>query len=676
MAVMNVELLAYQEPNVARIQTIFLDRNHAIDTSPLGAGKMFMATHLATTVLRFPHVIVVSPKSTLPKWHTMRDTYQLPVAKGHFMTYAALRGTTQNGVIKAHGLLSANMIAVQKKNEEEDQFAGRRGHWDLRDFLDDGDETQQKTQEEDDAATVMTTTRVFTPTDRLLAMAKEGCLLILDEFQHVKNPSSQQKAAAAIIACLNDFGSQSKTLLLSGSPIDKATQIITLYRTLGIATKSELFAKNRYLHRILWRRGAFYEVLRYHAELDAAATIAVIEEYHEEEGRLPYDFVDAMIRDIERSQQQKGGNEPIWFEMDETDATVTNMPSELFHQLLYRLFLHVTKQYHVSYCNDPKEMGGEEVTIDLKRYNAYYKIKGRDAERLQKAVEDLSRIVSYDAKENTVSFTNEGDGNGGMLGKLAHALMEIETAKIGRIIAAVRQHHEVNPDHKICICVNYRKSIARLVAAFKNEKPLVIHGGTSVEARGQAIKAFAAETKTAPYLLIGNTQVLCTGIDLDDKVGTRPRFCIVSPNYSGITLYQLSHRFHRQDSKSDAVVHMMYSQGNAYEVRILDALSRKGSIMKGVTQEQQNVLQYPCDYEDLVVDEGALEAEVSENDESVDEDDKSDDDNEKKEEKEKDDVQSKKDEGVGQEEVVENGKKEKQEDVQLAEALSTALQIT
>ena len=586
----NVRLLAYQEPNVERILNIFEKQKHAIDTSPLGAGKMYMATFIART-MNFKHVVVVSPKSTLPKWQTMRTTFGLPVAAGHFMTYAALRGSAPNGMIKSNGLLRAETIETKKQNDDE---------------MEDAQQQQQHQQEKADlddekGEEKISTIRIYHPTTRLTNMATEGCLLILDEFQHVKNPSSQQKAAAAIIACLNTFPDTCKTLLLSGSPIDKANQIITLYRTLGIASKGELYAKNRYLNRILWRRGAFYEVFRYHAELDAAATIQVINDYYDEEGRLPYDFVDAMLRDIERAQQ---GDTRAWYEANENDATMSNMPTELFHQLLYRFFLCITKSHHVSYCNDPKE-SGEEAVIDLKRYNAYYTIGGKDAKRLKSAVDNLSRIVSFDAEQNTVSFTNEGGegGSAGVLGKLSQALMEIEGAKVNRIITAIKRYHELHPAHKICICVNYKRSITRLCAAFKDDKPLVIHGGSSLDQRAHAIRAFADASMNSPFLLIGNTQVLCTGIDLDDKVGTRPRFCIVSPNYSGITLYQLSHRFHRQDSKSDAVVHMMYSRGKTYEVRILDALSRKGSIMKGITQEQRNVLKYPCDYEELIIDD-------------------------------------------------------------------------
>lgn len=598
-----VQLLAYQEPNVARIIDIFTHQKHAIDTSPLGAGKMYMATSISRQ-LGFKHVVVVSPKSTLPKWQTMKEMFGLPVDEGHFMTYAALRGSNKNGPIKKHGLLNAKTISVKKPTGNEDDVGDApptrsagfspSSEWEDNGNWADGDDESEEEEEE-------ITIRIFEASDRLKKMAEEGCIFILDEFQHIKNTSSQQKAATEIIKCLNDFPDQSKTLFLSGSPVDKATQIITLYRTLGIAKKPELYAKNRYLGRILWRRGAFYEVLMYHAALDPATTIQVIEDYAEDEGRLPYDFVDAMIRDIERIRPN-GEAEKDWFETDETEATVTNMPTELFHQLMYRLFLYVTKRFHVSYCNDPKETG-EENTVELKRYNAFYSIEGKDAEKLASAIDDLSRVVSFDDKDNTVTFGGGGDGGTFILHKLTKALMEIEAAKIGKICEVIKKYCRDNPTHKVCICVNYKDSITRLCEEFEKERPLVIHGGSSLLARSNAIKSFADDSPRSPALLIGNTQVLCTGIDLDDKVGNRPRFCIVSPNYSGITLYQLSHRFHRQDSKSDATVHMMYSKGKNFEVRILDALSRKGSVMKGITQEQQNVLKYPCDYENLVMDD-------------------------------------------------------------------------
>jgi hypothetical protein len=60
---------------------------------------------------------------------------------------------------------------------------------------------------------------------------------------------------------------------------------------------------------------------------------------------------------------------------------------------------------------------------------------------------------------------------------------------------------------------------------------------------------------------------------------------LISPNYHTLNLYQLGHRFQRMDTKSGAGVQMVFAK-HAHKLPILDALSRKGSVMWETTPEQ------------------------------------------------------------------------------------------
>ena len=94
-----------------------------------------------------------------------------------------------------------------------------------------------------------------------------------------------------------------------------------------------------------------------------------------------------------------------------------------------------------------------------------------------------------------------------------------------------------------------------------------------------------------------NVSVISTGIDLDDKHGSFPRVCFVSPNYNTINIYQLGHRFLRGlDTKSDTNIFMVYSK-NQMERQIIESLMKKGNVMKNVTIEQSDAgVIFPCDY--------------------------------------------------------------------------------
>jgi hypothetical protein len=117
-------------------------------------------------------------------------------------------------------------------------------------------------------------------------------------------------------------------------------------------------------------------------------------------------------------------------------------------------------------------------------------------------------------------------------------------------------------------------------------------------------------------LLLCNQGVASTGIDLDDKHGAFPRLCLVSPNYSTITSYQLGHRFQRADTKSDADVHFVFAKRrdktkeeskDIIELKVLDALSRKSQVMKETTAEQaSNGVVFPGDHEEWDQDTGDL----------------------------------------------------------------------
>ena len=187
-----------------------------------------------------------------------------------------------------------------------------------------------------------------------------------------------------------------------------------------------------------------------------------------------------------------------------------------------------------------------------------------------------------------------------LLANIGNGLQMIELAKVRTMAEAARVQLRIHPGAKVVVCLNYVAGVAALREALGDLDPLVLTGDTSAKARAAAIEAFQRPTSER-RLLIGNLSVCSTGIDLDDKDGRFPRLCLVSPNYSTITVHQVGHRFLRADSASDATVHMFYRHGQ-HELKVLDALARKSQVVKQVVSEQvEGGVVFPSDYEKVVV---------------------------------------------------------------------------
>ncbi len=159
-----------------------------------------------------------------------------------------------------------------------------------------------------------------------------------------------------------------------------------------------------------------------------------------------------------------------------------------------------------------------------------------------------------------------------------------------------------NPMCKIVLACNFTQTIQDLARELEDEfQPLLLDGSVPSNKRQNVLRPFQ-EPNLTRRLLIGNVHVLSSGIDLDDKDGSYPRVCFVSPNYNTIDLYQISYRFLRAlDTKSDSEMYMLYVKNHA-EMNLLSAIATKGKIMKDVTKEQAlmaNIL-FPCDFEPYV----------------------------------------------------------------------------
>lgn len=565
----SIQLYPYQLQHVERIEKILTTNTSffAIDTSCLGSGKTPCACYLGKKF--FKHVIVIAPKSTITQWEKWRDVGEVPIRE--ILTYASLRGRKHQKVMN-NGILLRNDYQeeiVQKKANTSIKFMERVE---------------------------------YTVSDAYQTYVNEGLLLIIDEFQNIKNNSLQQLACQTLIRAIEkedlqvqiplqqlsldnaienetakNTSLQSKLLLLSGSPIDKQSQTITFFRTIGVYTKDKIASYNPYTRILQWHNDGMGQIVDYCHHLDQNTT------------------------------------KSIMFPTGKSSRVFGHLPSRLRTEqdlipLIYDLFQKVVKIHVSSFAVVDLE---ESAKVTLERFNAFYRIEGpEDCTHLRNGVKALASSVSYDHKNDTVSY---GANSVGVFGDITKALMQIERAKISTFARIVCDRYHQFQREKIVICLNYINNVDILKDSLQNSsiESLIMMGSTSTIHRGKILDRFLAHDESnlnQDRVLIGNMGILSTGIDLHDVIGTRRRFCLVSPNFRCLDLYQLSYRFLRQNTKSGSLVHIVYgAEEDCQEVKILNAIAKKGAILKDTTGEQNANMMFPNEYADWYEDETAKE---------------------------------------------------------------------
>lgn len=395
----------------------------------------------------------------------------------------------------------------------------------------------------------------FTATEKYKEYVEEGLLLILDEVQNIKNYSSQYLAAKALLGEIMNFGvydarKKSKVLLLSASPIDKREQAVRLFRTLGVLQR----------HLAFWNPQTFV--------MDWAGLNDVVH------------FCRSISSlDVDLTQQRQ--------------AREIN-----FDGYVYRLFLSIIKKH----CSSTMQV--QDHSAHLIKCNAYYFIDPQGEEIMLRGMSSLTTATRFE--HGQVNLQGEGPSR---ISSVIRALQVIETGKISLFIRLVKKYAEEHHQRKIVVAVNFCETLNDLRDALSEYKPLILQGSTTVKQREKVLEKFA-EPSVEHRVLLCNQSVASTGIDLDDKHGDFPRICLVSPTYSSITAFQLGHRFHRLDTKSDAHVHFVFALrpsslpsecGDIIELKVLDSLSRKSEIMKETCNtDMMPDVQFPGDHDEFI----------------------------------------------------------------------------
>ena len=413
-----------------------------------------------------------------------------------------------------------------------------------------------------------------------------GLCVIIDEFQNIKNSESAQTIACKCLvsAVYREYARssaiKSRAILISGSPVDKYQHTIQFFKTVGVMTHAELVRFN-------------------------------IGEFR---ARGFHNYTLTGLLEIQNHCRRISNARMIELENIRYAPNARNRDNHVLE--CYQYFTDIVVPFRS--CS----MTVSETNFSVKKYNGIYPLASnsyRNANILnpdEHRHNDITKLFNngIELLRRAISRRDENGNAMDMVVVLAciqKGLVMVETSKIPLFIQLVREGLSKNPQHKVVLSFNYSTSVKDAVRELAEFSPLVLTGSVPSSARQNIISQFQTPD-TTNRLLIGNTHVLSSGIDLDDKHGGFPRTCFVSPNYHTIDMYQITHRFLRGlDTRSNSKVYVIYVSSlrdKCAEMGVLKSLIKKGGIMKDVSNaipdsdhtsnSAHNV--FTCDYTDYV----------------------------------------------------------------------------
>lgn len=393
---------------------------------------------------------------------------------------------------------------------------------------------------------------IFSATDEFIKLVNQGILLIFDEGQSIKNQSDQTKAARALSSVIR---APSKCGFISGSPYDKEEHSENVLRLLSILHQKRLVWSNPSTGQSVPK--GIIDVMMYCKSLDNEKTMSIVKDYTETLDNISMSTLKA-------------------------------------RSLCHHLFIDVIKD-HLS-----SEMMPEESPFKLHMEEAYICISDEEIEDLQTAIQDLAQATRFNGRDV--------DTKGIQWGAVTNSLQSIDIAMVPPITRFVKtilnEKSTDNKLNKVIISVTYIEAIDRLMESLREYNPLFIDGSVKADERNSRVNLFNSDPKHRVFISTIRTGGI--SISLHDTVGDFPRHMVVIPTYSIIDIYQALGRIHRTGLQSDASFYMIYGtnaeskyrkQGEIKVTPILNALSRKKDILKGLITKQSSVYKLPGEFD-------------------------------------------------------------------------------
>ncbi len=412
-------------------------------------------------------------------------------------------------------------------------------------------------------------TVIFKPTDKLDKYIKDGYLFVFDECHSLKNTSDQWKACSIITRQILKYNT-SKFCLLSGSLFDKPEHTHQLLGLTGFITKPLYYILNDDLE---FTNSGIEEILLKSRLINKEKTKEIDFKYN-----LNIRTINKVINDF-------------LYELfiNIIDKTISSSMSSMSTLINYKknpiteLILEFT-----NIIPDVANMITNYLIEEDKKNGFYYLDTKEDEVEMSKVLTKLQKVTGYNPENNQLNRTFS-------IKAITKYLRQVELLKINIFVRQAKEILEEDPTCKVVIFLNYIDSIENIADELSDYDPLILYGKTKDKER--QIKLF--NTKKKHRVIVSNTQVGGTGIELDDKIGNSKRYLLLSPSYNLINMYQASLRVFRNNTRSASWCRFIYVNINnsCCEQKLLNAITKKSDILKQINSNDKCL--YPSDYENV-----------------------------------------------------------------------------
>jgi hypothetical protein len=473
-----------QTEDYARILNIFQRSHCAMDLSEMGCGKTFLALKYAQDY-NMP-LLVICKAANEEQWKEYMVKYGI---KGEVYSYNKFRGTSASP--PKHGYLT--MVVDRDPERSKPKVS-------------------------------------FEPTPLLMYRIQQGMLVVLDEFQEVRNGgTSNNKAVKILTKTIREAPpSPTRYIGLSALPACKIEELINILRAFGLITKRNL--------------------------------------YH----------VDPITRVVVLKGLQELINNCNWYDAIETAKILGEfiaVTKNNAKDLVINLYMRVVKPRITTSMPELVIPG-----IRKNFRNGFFELApGTNVEALKRAVNMIKGAARFGEADNGVNRIN--------FGVITTGLINFYTLMAPTCAWHARRHLYANPNAKyIYFCMN-TEPLRLMAEALKEFNPMVLDGKTSKAERREIKKNFNAHDNQH-RVLIANCLVGGVGTSFHDTSvgGMYPRFQHILPHYSFLSMTQSSGRAYRIGSTSDLNGHYVFGSEGAVLMQVLVSLIKKAHMGREIVE--------------------------------------------------------------------------------------------
>jgi hypothetical protein len=416
----------------------------------------------------------------------------------------------------------------------------------------------------------------YYPSDTWKELVDENrVILIVDEFQMIKNPSQRTFAVAAASRYITLNENNSRTIFLSYTPSDKLEMTSIHMYVMGIICNNEKDGKKSMVQydrkKRKWIATGLGDTLEFLKRLDE-----------------PIDEYKKKVKDV----LTKGG-------------TYIHKQANI---LAGNIFLDVIRKHIVFSCKPPFM---EDENLIPNYESLYCKVSNQTAAAVLKI---LRKGSSYFEPNDQIRFKHLFDDPEAnkSFGKLVKIHDSLEKIKCDIYIQLALEFFEMNPTGKVIIMVQFLENLDTISEALENMGygVVTLEGSMSVKKRAAAIEAFQ-QHNTKIQAIVGTIGTSGVAVSLHDtsKGGKFPRQVLIPPCPRVIDVVQSSGRAFRDGVTSKPTISIVYTADK--DIDVDNAYSLENKFYENVWNKSKTIKRYhaegqedplPCDYDIYITD--------------------------------------------------------------------------